>query len=80
MARRLCLVFAVACITRLYGGLELQITVQRWKNWLDSWHIQQQIWPKFKLALAKHEWVIYPFFTLLVVIFLLLLPRGCNYP
>jgi hypothetical protein len=32
------------------------------------------IWPKFKMALAKREWVIYPFFALLVVIFFLLLP------
>jgi hypothetical protein len=39
-----------------------------------------QIWPKFKMALAKREWVIYPFFALLVVIFFLLLPRGCRHP
>jgi hypothetical protein len=28
----------------------------------------------------KHEWAIYPSFAVLVVIFLLLLPRACRYP
>lgn len=58
----------------------MQTTFGRWKNRLASWQPKVQIWPKFKLALAKHEWVIYPFFALLVVIFLLLLPRGCSHP
>jgi hypothetical protein len=60
--------------------LELQITFGRWRNWQASSQPKLQIWPKFKLALAKREWVIYPFFALLVVIFFWLLPRGCDHP
>jgi len=58
----------------------LQITLGRLKNWLISWERKVDFLPKFKLLLAKHEWVIYPFFLLLIVIFLLLLPRACRYP
>jgi len=36
--------------------------------------------PKFTIALNKHEWVIYTSFGVLLVIFFLLLPRGCRYP
>jgi hypothetical protein len=40
----------------------------------------KHVWPKFTAALAKREWVIYPFFAFLVLVFLLLLPRACQYP
>ena len=39
-----------------------------------------RLWPTFKVALAAHEWVIYLFFLLLVLIFFLLLPRACRCP
>jgi hypothetical protein len=50
------------------------------RNWLVFQSRKLDFWPKFKLALAKHEWIIYPFLALLVVVFLLLLPRACRYP
>lgn len=59
---------------------ELHITFERLKNWLVSCETKLDFWPKFKLALAEHEWVIYPFFVLLVVIFFLLLPRAARFP
>ena len=58
----------------------MQITFGRFKTWLVSSGHKLDFWPKFKLALAEHEWVIYPFFVLLVVVFLLLLPRAFRYP
>jgi hypothetical protein len=54
--------------------------VLRLRNWLVFQGRKLDFWPKFKLALAKHEWIIYPFLALLVVVFLLLLPRACRYP
>ena len=61
-------------------GPELHITFERLKNWLVSCETKLDFWPEFKLALAKHEWVIYPFFVLLVIIFFLLLPRAARFP
>jgi hypothetical protein len=52
----------------------------RLKNWLVSCETKLDFWPQFKLGLAEHEWVIYPFFVLLVVIFFLLLPRAARFP
>jgi hypothetical protein len=40
----------------------------------------KHVWPKFMAALEKREWAIYPFFALLVIVFLLQLPRACRYP
>jgi hypothetical protein len=54
--------------------------LERLKNWLVSCETKVDFWPEFKLALAKHEWVIYPFFVLLVIIFFLLLPRAARFP
>ena len=65
---------------RSCGGAELHITFERLKNWLISCETKLDFWPEFKLALAKHEWVIYPFFVLLVIIFFLLLPRVARFP
>jgi hypothetical protein len=59
---------------------ELRVTFERLKNWLVSCETKLDFWPEFKLALAKHEWVIYPFFALLVIIFFLLLPRAARFP
>ena len=59
---------------------ELRITFERLKNWLASCEARLDFWPRFKLILAEHEWVIYPFFVLLVVIFFLLLPRAARFP
>jgi hypothetical protein len=53
---------------------------ERLKTWLVSFGRTLDWWPKFKLTLAENEWVIYPFFALLVVVFLLLLPRAFRYP
>jgi hypothetical protein len=58
----------------------MQIGFRDLRNWWVAWERKIDFLPKFKLALVEHEWVVYPFFTLLVVIFLLLLPRGCRYP
>ena len=59
---------------------ELQFTFGRLKNLTLSWGRKLDPWPKFKLAIAEHEWVIYPFFVLLVIIFFLLLPRAARFP
>ena len=58
----------------------LQVMFGPGKNCLACWRPKLQVWPKFKLALAKDEWVIYPFFALLIVIFFLLLPGAYDYP
>jgi hypothetical protein len=58
----------------------LQATFERLKKWVVAWEHRLDCWPTFKGTLAAHEWMIYPFFMLLVVIFLLLLPRACRYP
>jgi hypothetical protein len=58
----------------------VQATFDRLKKWLVTWEHRLDFWPTFKGTLAAHEWTIYPFFMLLVVIFLLLLPRACRYP
>jgi len=58
----------------------LQTTFRRWKTSLAySKRNLSLVWPKFTIALNKHEWVIYPSFGVLLVIFFLLLPRGCRY-
>jgi hypothetical protein len=53
---------------------------ERLGDWLVSCEKKLDLLPKLKLALAKHEGVIYPFFVLLVVIFFLLLPRASRFP
>jgi hypothetical protein len=58
----------------------LQASLGRLKQWFITWEHRLDFWPAFKGALAAHEWVIWPFFLLLVVIFFLLLPRACRYP
>jgi hypothetical protein len=68
------------CALRLPRRQGLQATFGRLKQWLVTWEHRLDFWPTFKGALAAHEWVIYPFFLLLVVIFFLLLPRACRYP
>jgi hypothetical protein len=55
-------------------------TPQDLKQWFITWEHRLDFWPAFKGALAAHEWAIWPFFLLLVVIFFLLLPRACRYP
>jgi hypothetical protein len=50
------------------------------KNWLVLWEQRLDFRPKLSAALAKHEWALYPFFALLIVIFFLLLRRACRYP
>ncbi len=62
------------------GGQNLNITFERVKDWLLSFEAKVDLWPKFKSKLAEHEWVVYPFFVLLVVIFFLLLPRAARFP
>lgn len=52
----------------------------RMKAAWGTWKRRLDFWPAFTTALAAHEWTIYPFFILLVIIFLLLLPRACRYP
>jgi hypothetical protein len=59
---------------------ELHITFERVKDWLLSCEAKVDLWPKLKSKFAEHEWVIYPFFVLLVVIFFLLLPRAARFP
>ena len=68
------------CALRLPRRQGLQATFGRLKQWLVNWEHRLNFWPIFKGALAAHEWVIYPFFLLLVVMFFLLLPRACRYP
>ncbi len=57
------------CALRLSGRQGLQATFGRLKKWLVSWGPRLDFWPTFKGALAAHEWVIYLFFLLLVLIF-----------
>lgn len=38
------------------------------------------IWQRFTVAVDEHKWVTYSTFVLILVIFILLLPRACNYP
>lgn len=53
----------------------------RRKNWLAySKQNLALVLPRFAIILAKHEWIVYPFFVVLLVIFFLLLPRACRYP
>ena len=47
---------------------------------LRNWKSKLDFRPRFTAALAKREWIIYPFFAFLVLVFLLLLPRACRYP
>jgi hypothetical protein len=61
-------------------GSEMRVTFERVMNWLAACETKRDPWPKFKLVLDEHEWVIYPFFALLVVVFLLLLPRAARFP
>jgi hypothetical protein len=37
-------------------------------------------WQRFMLAVDEHKWLTYTTFLLILVIFILLLPRACNYP
>jgi hypothetical protein len=37
-------------------------------------------WQRFMLAVDEHKWFTYTTFLLILVIFILLLPRACNYP
>ena len=69
----------LACRARKLGG-RLQATLERLRLWLLAWEQRVDFWPTFKGTLTAHEWTIYPFFLLLVVIFFLLLPRACRYP
>jgi hypothetical protein len=64
----------------LVGRQRMQASFGRLKHWLITWEHRLDFWPAFKGALAAHEWAIWPFFLLLVVIFFLLLPRACRYP
>jgi len=63
-----------------YGGRRLQVSFGGWKPRLITLKQRLDFWPAFKGALAAHEWAIWPFFLLLVIIFFLLLPRACRYP
>jgi hypothetical protein len=57
-----------------------QISFGRFTRWLLKWEHRLDPWPQFKGALAAHEWVIYPFFLILIALFFMLLPRACRYP
>jgi hypothetical protein len=35
---------------------------------------------RFTIAVDKHKWVTYSTFVLILILFILLLPRACNYP
>ena len=37
-------------------------------------------WQRFTIAVDKHKWVTYSTFVLILILFILLLPRACNYP
>jgi hypothetical protein len=37
-------------------------------------------WQHFTVAVDKHRWATYSTFLLILIIFILLLPRACNYP
>ena len=37
-------------------------------------------WQRFTIAVDKHKWVTYSTFVLILIVFILLLPRACNYP
>ena len=37
-------------------------------------------WQRFTVAVDEHKWVTYSTFVLILIIFILLLPRACNYP
>lgn len=37
-------------------------------------------WQRFTVAVDEHRWVTYSTFVLILIIFILLLPRACNYP
>lgn len=37
-------------------------------------------WQRFTAAVDEHRWVTYSTFVLILIIFILLLPRACNYP
>ena len=50
----------------------MQVSFGGWKPWLITWKRRLDFWPAFKGALAAHEWAIWPFFLLLVIVFFLL--------
>jgi hypothetical protein len=37
-------------------------------------------WQRVTVAVDQHKWVTYSTFVLILIIFILLLPRACNYP
>jgi len=37
-------------------------------------------WQRFTIAIDKHKWITYSTFALILIVFILLLPRACNYP
>jgi hypothetical protein len=50
------------------------------KNRLVSWEERLDFRPKLSAAVGKHEWALYPFFALLIVIFFLIIASCLSLP